>query len=78
MKNNVLSGTVEIIMHGGIGRMRRAIMVFGCTLEDGSQITTEDYTSVKVFPDKSIEVTKADGSKEFIEGTWISYTPRFN
>ena len=58
--------------------MRRAVMVFGCTLEDGTQITTEDYTSVKVFPNKNVEVTRADGSKEIINGNWVSYIPRFN
>ena len=53
-------------------------MVFGCTLEDGTSVTTEEYTAVKVFPDKHVEVTKSDGSVETINGTWVSYIPRFN
>jgi hypothetical protein len=53
-------------------------MVFGCTMENGSKITTDDYTAVKVFPDKHVEVTKSDGSIEKMEGNWVSYIPRFN
>ena len=58
--------------------MRRAIFVWGAVMEDGSKITTDDYTAVKVNPDKSVEVTDATGSKHIVEGKWVSYIPRFN
>ena len=60
--------------------MRRSIMVFGCTLEDGSIISTDsdEIVSVRVHPDHSVSITDPIGSEQTIEGKWVSYIPRFN
>ena len=58
--------------------MRRSIFVWGAVMKDGSKITTDNYTAVKVNPDKSVEVTNSDGTKNIVEGEWVSYIPRFN
>ncbi len=60
--------------------MRRSIMVFGCTLEDGSRITCDDegVVAVKVHPDHSVTVTRADNTEVEVDGKWVGYVPRFN
>lgn len=60
--------------------MRRSIMVFGCTLEDGTDVTTDspENVSVRVHPDHSVSVTDPNGVETTIEGKWTSYVPRFN
>ena len=60
--------------------MRRSIMVFGCTLEDGSRITCDDegVVSVKDHPDHSVTVTRVDNTEVEVDGKWVGYVPRFN
>lgn len=60
--------------------MRRSIMVFGCTMEDDSQVTCDDngVVSVKVHPDHSVSVTNSDNDERTIDGKWVGYVPRFN
>lgn len=60
--------------------MRRSIMVFGCTMEDGSQISCDDegVVSVRVHPDHSVSVTSSDNDERILDGKWVGYVPRFN
>jgi hypothetical protein len=60
--------------------MRRSIMVFGCTMADGSQITCEDegVVSVRVHPDHSVSVTNSSNEEQKMAGEWVGYVPRFN
>lgn len=60
--------------------MRRSIMVFGCTMEDGSQVTCEDegVVSVRVHPDHSVTITNSDNDVSEVDGKWVGYVPRFN
>lgn len=65
---------------------RRSIAVFGCTLEDGSQLnhTDSEFVSVIVNPDKTVSVTDIDNNKTILLGDdgvpvqWVSYIPRVN
>jgi len=60
--------------------MRRSIMVFGCTMDDGSQVTCDDegVVSVRVHPDRSVSVTDSNNDETTVEGEWVGYVPRFN
>ena len=61
--------------------MRRPIFVYGCTLENGDVVTTEeeDIVAIKVFPDKSVHLTRPDQTIHIIlDAKWVSYIPRFN
>ena len=60
--------------------MRRSIMVFGCTMEDGSQVTCDDdgVVSVRVHPDHSVTVTNSSTDVTEVNGKWVGYVPRFN
>jgi hypothetical protein len=60
--------------------MRRSIMVFGCTMEDGSQVTCDDdgVVSVRVHPDHSVTVTNSSNDETAVDGKWVGYVPRFN
>lgn len=60
--------------------MRRPIFVFGCEMNNGRRITTDDnnVTAIKVHPDKSVTITRPDGVIEVAEGSWTSYVPRYN
>ncbi len=55
-------------------------MVFGCTIEDGSQVTCNDdgVVSVRVHPDHSVTVTNSSNDETMVDGKWVSYVPRFN
>ena len=60
--------------------MRRSVMVFGCTMEDGSQVTCDDddVVSVRVHPDHSVTVTNSNNDETEVSGKWVGYVPRFN
>ncbi len=60
--------------------MRRSIMVFGCTLDDGSQVTCNDdgVVSVRVHPDHSVSTTNSHNEETTVDGKWVGYVPRFN
>ena len=62
---------------------RRSIQVFGCTLEDGTQLnhTDSEYVSVIVNPDKTVTVTDINSNESLYkngEVHWVSYVPRTN
>lgn len=60
--------------------MRRSVMVFGCTMEDGSKVTCDDdgVVSVRVHPDHSVSVMNSSNDEHTLEGKWVGYVPRFN
>lgn len=60
--------------------MRRAIKVFGATLDSGVTIKTDsdDIVSVTIHPDKSVTYLDPAGNTKTAEGQWVSYIPRFN
>jgi hypothetical protein len=60
---------------------KRSIQVWGCTLEDGSQITNGDegIVSVIVNGDHTVTVTDSHNNEKIVEGArWVSYIPRQN
>jgi|GEM_PF-436711 len=60
--------------------MRRAIKVFGATLDNGLTVKTDsdDIVSVTIHPDKSVTVLDPAGNTKTVDGHWVSYVPRFN
>lgn len=65
---------------------KRSIAVFGCTLDDGTQLnhTDSEFVSVIVNPDRTVSTTDTNGNETILEGAdgkpaiWVSYVPRTN
>ena len=61
--------------------VKRSIQVWGCTLEDGSQITNghDGIVSVIVNGDHTVTITDSHGHEKIVDGArWVSYVPRQN
>lgn len=60
--------------------MRKPVHAYGCILEDGTKITTDDphIVAIKVNPDKSVMLIDENNETRVLRTPWVSYTPRFN
>lgn len=60
--------------------MRRPIAVYGVTLSNEEEVTTDDegILSIKVNPDRSVDVTHTDSIVERLSYKCVTYSPRYN
>lgn len=63
-----------------MGKVRRAIKVWGAVMQDGTSVTNDDpnVVSVIIHPDGHVSTTDSAGRDTVINGTWATYNPRFN
>jgi hypothetical protein len=63
-----------------MSKIRRPIKVWGAQMDDGRMVTNDDpeIVSVTIHPDGSVRVTDPKGKEEKVDGTWVTYNPRFN